>query len=183
MEQFFTQDNRTVILKHYNSPCGKLILGSYGDHLCLCDWITDNNRRKHIDNRILKYLQSIFSPGTSTIIEKVIEELDEYFKGIRTHFDIPLLAVGTDFQKRVWQALLEIPYGSIESYAMLAKRLGCRNSVRAVANAIGSNAISIFIPCHRIIGSNNTLTGYAGGLPAKAHLLNIEKEQSPLKYC
>lgn len=174
MEQNTTPNNRVIVLKHYNSPCGELILGSYGEKLCLCDWIRDDRRRQRVDNRILKGLQGVFTDGTSPTIEKAIEELEEYFKGLRTHFDIPLLVIGTDFQKKVWQALLELPYSSTVSYGDLAEKLGCKSSVRAVANAIGANAISILIPCHRVIGSNNSLTGYAGGIPAKSHLLNLE---------
>lgn len=168
--------DRIIIVKEYTSPCGELLLGSCGDKLCMCDWKVGEKRRQRIDNRILKGLHGVFRNGSSPIIEKAIEELEEYFRGERRHFDISLLTVGTDFQQRVWDELLRIPYGTTLSYGMLAEKMGCPNSVRAVASANGANAISIFIPCHRIIGSNHTLTGYAGGLTAKAHLLNIEKK-------
>ena len=93
----------------------------------------------------------------------------------RTSFDLPLLFAGTDFQKRVWDLLLTIPYGKTLSYGELARQLGLPNATRAVANANGANAISIFAPCHRIIGSDGTLTGYGGGLAAKRFLLELEK--------
>ena len=101
-------------------------------------------------------------------------QLDEYFARQRTSFDIPLLFAGTDFQKRVWNTLLEIPYGQTVSYGELAKRIGKPAAVRAVANAIGANAISVIVPCHRVTGSDHTLTGYGGGIAAKRMLLALE---------
>ena len=95
-------------------------------------------------------------------------------------FDIPLLFIGTEFQKNVWHKLLEIPYGKTVSYGELAKLLGIPKAVRAVANANGANAISIFAPCHRVIGSDHSLTGYGGGLAAKRLLLDLELNGKPL---
>ncbi|MCM1137552.1 MAG: methylated-DNA--[protein]-cysteine S-methyltransferase [Duncaniella sp.] len=180
MSQTTLPDDRIITVKVYKSPCGELLLGSCSDSLCLCDWISEDKRRKRIDNRILRGVQGFFKEGTSPTIERAIKELKEYFKGERTQFDIPLLTIGTDFQNRVWEELLRIPYGSTMSYGLLAAKMGCPNSVRAVANANGANAISIFIPCHRIIGSNNSLTGYAGGIPAKAYLLNLEDKSTKM---
>ncbi len=114
------------------------------------------------------------SGGYSGVIEKAALQLDEYFNGTRRSFDIPLLFVGTEFQKRVWNELLTIPYATPLSYGELARRIGMPSAVRAVANANGANAISIFVPCHRIIGTDRSLTGYGGGLPAKRHLLDVE---------
>ena len=108
------------------------------------------------------------------VLQVARRQLDEYFKGERQIFDMPLLFVGTDFQKNVWQELLKIPYGATITYADLAARLGRPNAVRAVANANGANAISIFAPCHRVVGSNGTLGGYGGGIEAKRFLLGLE---------
>jgi methylated-DNA-[protein]-cysteine S-methyltransferase len=102
------------------------------------------------------------------------EELEGYFKGLRKTFAVPLLMVGTEFQKSVWQELLKLPFGTTASYLDLAKGVNDEKAVRAVASAVGANAISILIPCHRIIGSDGSLTGYAGGLDAKKELLEIE---------
>jgi len=110
------------------------------------------------------------------VLDKAVRELDEYFAGARRDFDIPLLFVGTEFQKKVWAELMKIPYGRTISYGEQAKRIGMPKAVRAVANANGANAISIFAPCHRVIGSNGTLTGFGGGLDAKHALLSIEKQ-------
>lgn len=163
----------TIRIQNYHSPCGVLILGSFGDKLCLCDW-QNEERRKLIDGRIQKGLQAGYVDDESEVIRKAIVQLDEYFDRKRNVFDIPLLFVGTEFQKTVWNELLNIPYGTTESYASLSQRLGNPKAIRAVASANGANAISIFVPCHRVIGSNRKLTGYAGGLPAKQLLLELE---------
>ena len=107
------------------------------------------------------------------------KELDEYFAGKRHTFEIPLHPVGTDFQKQVWQALLEIPYGETRTYKEIAQKTNKLKGIRAVAQAIGANGISILIPCHRVIGTNRSLTGYAGGIEAKRLLLNIECQNTP----
>jgi len=108
------------------------------------------------------------------LMDTCMFQLDEYFKGTRTTFDLALSPEGTDFQNRVWQELLKIPYGKTVSYLDIAHSLGDRNKIRAVGNANGKNKISIIIPCHRVIGSNNALTGYAGGLWRKRWLLDFE---------
>lgn len=166
---------KKIITCHYLSPAGELILGSYGSKLCLCDWATEK-RRERIDRRIAKALNAVFTEGESEITEKATTQLNEYFAHQRTSFDIPLLFAGSDFQKQVWNKLLDISYGQTMSYGEMARQLGCPTAVRAVANANGANAISIIVPCHRIIGSNHQLTGYAGGLDAKRMLLDLEKQ-------
>lgn len=165
--------DKVIRIQYYQSPCGELILGSFGDKLCLCDWVNEE-RRKTIDSRIQKMLQARYETGMSETIATAITQLDEYFAQKRTAFDVPLLLLGTDFQKAVWNELLKVPYGTTKSYAGLSSQLGNPKAVRAVAAANGANAISIFIPCHRIIGSNQKLTGYAGGLTAKKALLELE---------
>ena len=108
------------------------------------------------------------------IIEKTKNQLSEFFIGERTEFDLPIRTIGNDFQKRVWKALQQIPFGETRSYLQLSESLGNPKAIRAVASANGANALSILIPCHRIIGSNGELTGYAGGLNAKKKLLELE---------
>ena len=114
------------------------------------------------------------------VLSEAARQLDEYFGGGRRQFDVPLLFAGTQFQRKVWHALLEIPYGETISYGEMACSLGVPQSVRAVANANGANAISIFAPCHRVIGSKGMLTGYGGGLDAKRYLLDLEKQLTQL---
>ena len=166
---------KQVNIQYYNSPCGEIILASMGDELCLCDWneMPCAERNKH---RLLRYMKADFKIETSPILDQTKKQLDEYFGGNRKIFDIPLHPVGTDFQKKVWHALLEIPYGETRSYKEIAISIGKANGIRAVASAIGANGISIFVPCHRVIGSNHSLTGFAGGLDAKRKLLELEAE-------
>lgn len=114
-------------------------------------------------------------------LEDCVHQLNEYFEGKRTQFDIALNPEGTDFQKRVWDALQTIPYGKTCSYLELAQQLGDVKAIRAVANANGKNPLWIVVPCHRVIGSDGSLTGYAGGLYRKKWLLEHEspyKQQS-----
>lgn len=118
--------------------------------------------------------------GTNPIAERAAHELAEFFDGSRTDFTVPLDLRGTDFQRAVWESLTEIPFGHTVSYAEQADRLGRPTAVRAVASANGKNPVSIIVPCHRVIGSNGTLTGYAGGLDAKRLLLDLESGQQPL---
>ena len=150
-----------------------LMIGSYGDKLCLCDWQIEQHR-DHIDRRLKRMLNAEFEEGTSEVIDKAIKQLDEFFARQRKIFDIPLLFVGTDFQKTVWNELLKIPFGKTVSYGEMARRIGMPKAVRAVANANGANSMSIFAPCHRVIGSDHSLTGYGGGLDAKRTLLKLE---------
>ena len=111
------------------------------------------------------------------VLDRAARQLDEYFAAQRRVFDVPLLTVGTPFQRAVWELLTEIPFGGTRSYAWLAAQLGHPRAVRAVAAANRANALSIFIPCHRVVGSDGSLTGYAGGLAAKRLLLGLEQQQ------
>ena len=106
------------------------------------------------------------------------DQLKEYFIRTRKVFDIPLDLEGTDFQMKVWNEIKKIPYGKTQSYKYIAEKLGDAKSIRAVGRANGQNPIPIIIPCHRVIGSNGTLTGYAGGLDVKEKLLEIEGSRS-----
>jgi methylated-DNA-[protein]-cysteine S-methyltransferase len=160
--------------QYYKTSCGELVLGSYGEKLCMCDW-QYRKMRGTIDNRLQKGLQAEFVEQDDQVLKIARWQLDEYFELKRTVFDIPLLMVGTEFQQSVWNALMQIPYGASLSYLKLAERINNKKAVRAVASANGANAISIIIPCHRIIGSNGELVGYAGGLAAKKKLLELEQ--------
>lgn len=108
------------------------------------------------------------------ILEQAQDELSEYFEGRRKQFSVPLSAQGTDFQERVWKALSRIPYGATRSYSDIAREVGTPKAMRAVGAANGRNPLAIIVPCHRVIASDGTLGGYAGGLPMKVRLLQIE---------
>jgi methylated-DNA-[protein]-cysteine S-methyltransferase len=164
-----------IIIQYYKTPFGELVLGAFNERLCLCDW-RYRKMRVAIDSRIKKGLGANFTEGHSDVINQSIKQLAEYFNYERKSFDIPLLTVGTDFQKNVWSELINVSFGSTASYMQLAEGIGNKKAVRAVAAANGANAISIIIPCHRIIGSNGALVGYAGGLKTKEKLINLEQD-------
>lgn len=162
-----------IYLQYYHSPLGELILGESAGGLCLCDW-KYRKMRDQIDYRIQTGLQAEFKLEETDFLDEVKSQLNEYFARERTSFDLPLCFVGSDFQKSVWEKLITIPYGKTTSYMELSRALGDEKAIRAVATANGANAISIIVPCHRVIGSDGSLTGYAGGLNAKQKLLQLE---------
>ena len=162
-----------ISIQYYKSPVGEILLGSYDNKLCIADW-RYRKMRTTIDNRIQKGLKAEYVEEPSEVISETIKQMEEYFNYERKEFTVPLLLVGTDFQKSVWQGLINTPFGTTASYLELSKRIGNEKAVRAVASANGANSISILVPCHRIIGSNGDLVGYAGGLDVKKRLLEIE---------
>jgi methylated-DNA-[protein]-cysteine S-methyltransferase len=162
-----------VLVQQHKTPYGELLIGAYNEQLCLCDW-QNRRQRTSIDKRIKNALSTTYVKEACATTNETIRQLGEYFANKRQLFDLPLLMLGTDFQQTVWNSLLNIPYGTTHSYLQLAKSIGNEKAVRAVATANGANAMSIIIPCHRVIGSNGELTGYAGGLPTKKQLLTLE---------
>ncbi len=173
LEYYTLKNKMNINIKYHKTKIGELILGSFEDKLCLLDF-RYRKMRSTVDNRIKHGLNAQFAEKEDSVILKTIEQFDEYLQGARQVFDIPLLMIGTDFQKSVWNALINIKYGTTSSYAQIAKDINNPKSVRAVANANGANSIGIIIPCHRIIGSDGSLVGYGGGLPIKKRLLKLE---------
>ena len=162
-----------VNIQYYKTKYAEFIIGSYNGKLCMLDF-RYRKMRKTVDNRIKKTLNAEFIEKDDELLKETRKQLNEYFDMKRREFDIPILMLGTEFQKSVWKALLKITYGKTASYLELSKIIGKEKAVRAVANANGANSIGIIIPCHRIIGSNGELTGYAGGLALKKRLLELE---------
>ena len=167
-----------IHIQYLNTCIGEVIMGSYCGQLCLLDY-KHRKMRARIDKRITQGLNAQYIETSDLVLEQTQQQLNEYLLAQRQEFDLPLLMVGSDFQQSVWRALLKVPYGATASYLELAEQIGNAKAVRAVANANGANAIGIIIPCHRIIGSNGALVGYAGGLEAKKKLLALE-QQGPL---
>ena len=165
--------SQNIFISYFKTPVGELILGTFDNQLCIADW-RFRKMRTAIDKRIRLYLKTEYEFGKNEVLDQTKLQLSEYFENKRHSFDIPLLLAGTDFQKKVWNALIQIPYGETQTYLGLSKHLGDEKAIRAVATANGANAISILVPCHRIIGSDGKLVGYAGGLPAKKKLLSLE---------
>src|SRR5215469_7166921 len=148
------------------SPVGALTLIASNDGLAAILWENDKPGRVP--------LNVVGEDAAHPILRETERQLADYFAGRRRAFDIPLDFAGTEFQKAVWGALLTIPFGETRSYAQIARQIGHPTAVRAVGAANGRNPISIVTPCHRVIGSSGKLTGFAGGLDAKAFLLNLE---------
>lgn len=163
----------TINTQYLDTPYGELILGSFAGKLCLCDW-RYRKRRGAIDARIGEGLKADFREQNDSLLDQTRTQLRQYFEHRRKSFDLPLLPIGSEFQKSVWSQLLQIPFGQTSTYLQLARALGNEKAVRAVASANGANAISIIVPCHRVIGSNGQLVGYAGGIKTKADLLGLE---------
>lgn len=162
-----------INIQYYQIASAEFILGSFDNKLCMLDY-RYRKLRSSVDARMKKLLDAEYVKQDDAVLQQTRQQLDEYFSMQREVFDIELLMVGTEFQKSVWRALLQIPYGKTTSYLELSKIIGNEKAVRAVANANGANAIGIIIPCHRVIGSDGSLTGYAGGLPLKKKLLTLE---------
>ena len=162
-----------ISIQYFKTPFGELIMGSYQNQLCLCDW-RYRKMRPAIDQRIQQGLEADYFEEETETIRLAKNQLTEYFNKERKEFDIPLLLVGTSFQKSVWGELIKIPFGNTDSYLGLSQKLNNEKAIRAVAAANGANAFAIIVPCHRIIGSKGKLIGYAGGLSVKKKLLKLE---------
>lgn len=162
-----------IYITYWTTAYGELLLGDYQGKLVLCDW-RYRKMREQVDQRILSGLNAEFEEKETKLIRTAKKQFESYFAGELTEFDLPLQFVGTDFQKQVWESLMKIPYGKTVSYLGLSRQLGNEKAIRAVASANGANAISIIVPCHRIIGSSGELIGYAGGLNSKKKLLALE---------
>ena len=150
------------------TPVGQLILVAHDQALVAVLWENDDPTRVK--------LSESFEQNEHPLLKEVEKQLAEYFAGQRTQFNIPLDFQGTAFQKSVWSALLQIPFGETRSYKQIAESIGNVKAVRAVGAANGKNPISIIAPCHRVIGANGKLVGFAGGLKNKDILLNLESK-------
>src|ERR1700753_350160 len=155
------------VSKTMKSPVGELTLVASANGLAAILWENDKPGRVR--------LNIVTQEPSHPILREAERQLREYFAAPPTRCDLPLDFAGTDFQKKVWAALLTIPFGETRSYAQIAAQIGSPKAVRAVGAANGRNPISILAPCHRVIGSNGALTGFAGGLEAKEALLGIER--------
>ncbi len=136
---------------------------------------TDENYVYNINFINLSSINQNIEYKKNIITEKVINQLEEYFNGKRKIFELPVKLIGSEFQKKVWKELEKIPYGQTKTYKDIAIKIGNPNASRAIGNANNKNPIAIVIPCHRVIGCNNKLIGYAGGIDKKIQLLELEK--------
>jgi methylated-DNA-[protein]-cysteine S-methyltransferase len=156
-----------------DSPVGQLTLVANGESLAAILWENDTPNRVRVGEML--------EDNDRPVLIDTERQLNEYFSGTRHEFDLALDFQGTEFQKKVWQALLTIPFGQTRSYSEIAAQIGNVNAVRAVGAANGRNPISIVAPCHRVIGASGDLTGFAGGLANKMLLLSLEAGQTSLE--
>lgn len=163
----------SIHTQRYLSPCGMLLLASCQDQLYLCDWEQSAKFQRHKLN-LLHALQVPFDDTPSPVTAEAAAQLDAYFTHRLTTFSLPLAPLGTHFQRQVWEALLRIPYGTTITYGRLANQIGHPRSARPVGSAVGSNPLSLFLPCHRVVGATAPQGGYAGGMAAKRYLLTWE---------
>ena len=175
--------NSIILIDRFTTPLGPMFVCATEQGVCLLEFVD----RKMLETEfqdLQKRLQARIIAGENDHIRQAKRELEEYFSGTRTEFTVRLHTPGTDFQNQVWKGLFSIPFGETASYSQQAERIGNPKAVRAVASANGANRIAIIIPCHRVIGSDGSLTGYGGGLPRKEWLLRHEgalKETGELK--
>ena len=169
----------TIYFKQWLSPVGEIFLYADDDHLLALTYA--DNHKKTVKR--LQLNDAVKKP--SPVIQNTVDQLKEYFAGQRRDFDVPVKLCGTEFQKQAWQELRHIPFGQTVSYAQQAQKLRRPKAVRAVGTANGNNPISIILPCHRVIGTNGSMTGYAGRVEVKETLLtleqSIEKKPNPGK--
>ena len=156
----------TTYYHYYKSPIGKLLLVGDGVNLNALGFPYGKMKRK---------VEATWSKD-DIVFRKVVDQLEAFFAGERKCFDLNLSVMGTPFRKSVWSALMDISYGETWSYSELANHIGKPNACRAVGSANGANPLPIIIPCHRVIGSNGTLTGFGGGLKSKRFLLELESK-------
>ena len=159
------------------TPMGRMITIADDNALFLLEFTNRKNMRRQFD-RLRKVQTRAILPGRTNITEQIEAELGLYFKGALSDFKTPLATSGTDFQRQTWDALQTIPHGETRSYAQLAEMIGKPAAVRAVASANANNGLALIIPCHRVIAKNGGLGGYAGGLPRKRQLLDLEAKEA-----
>lgn len=168
---------KKINIQYYKTKIWELILGSFDDKLCMLDF-RYRKMRTIVDSRIKKGLNAEFVEKDDEVLWKTRKQIDEYLIGKREEFDIPILMIGSEFQKQVWKWLMNVKYGETASYLDLAKGIDNEKAVRAVASANGANSIWLIIPCHRIIQSDGWLGWYWGWLAVKKRLLNLENKNS-----
>jgi AraC family transcriptional regulator of adaptative response/methylated-DNA-[protein]-cysteine methyltransferase len=160
--------------KTIQTPLGEMIACAVDEGICLLEFTDRKNIEKQFKS-LSKALNAEITEKEHEHFKQLENELNEYFEGKRSSFEVPLFIKGTEFQEKVWQLLREIPMGEIRTYKQQSEKLGNLKAIRAVGTANGINKIAILIPCHRVIGSNGELVGYAGGIWRKQKLLELEK--------
>ena len=170
---------RTLDCRWLETPLGPMLACSDDEGLCLLEFVDRRLLATQLETLRRRFTATLV-PGSSPVLEQTARELDEYFEGRRTEFDVPIVLKGSPFQERVWRELLKVGYGRTCSYQDIAARIENTGAVRAVGKANGDNRIAIIVPCHRVIAANGALQGYGGGKWRKQRLLELESGQTRL---
>ncbi len=174
-----SKDKQIMQMTRLETPLGPMFACATEEGICLLEFV--DRRMLETELKLLsKKFKAVVLQGENKYFEPLKQQLNEYFEGKRKEFDIPLVLIGTDFQKEVWKELMRISYGTTRSYKRQAIALNNLGAIRAVAQANGMNRIAIIIPCHRVIGEDGSMTGYGGGIWRKKKLLDIELAQTTL---
>jgi methylated-DNA-[protein]-cysteine S-methyltransferase len=161
----------------FDSPMGLILVAEKNGNLVRVDFM------ERFNQKVSSFLTEGFIQEKTQLLSLTRKQLEEYFQGKRTNFDLPYYLEGTAFQKEAWKALLKIRYGDVWSYSKQSSLMGKPNAFRAVGQANGRNSLPIIIPCHRVTGKNGSLTGYRSGLDRKQRLLELEKRFNPVQNC
>ena len=171
------RDGDRIVIGWVESPLGPLLAGASRSGICLLEF-TDRRMIEAQCRTLRRRFELPIVPGRHELLDRLRDELAEYFAGTRQDFDLPLASPGTEFQQRVWSALRTIPYGRTWSYKQLADAVGSAGASRAVGTANGMNRIAVLIPCHRVVNADDQLRGYGGGLHRKQFLLDLERARA-----
>lgn len=176
-QQDLTNQTSIITTKEISTPLGLMLAGATADGVCILEFINRIRLEKEIID-LQKLLNAVMQPGKNPHLDQLENELAEYFEGKRKVFSVPLHAPGNEFAQTVWKTLQEIPYGQTCSYKQQADKMNNPKAIRAIASTNGRNRLAIIIPCHRVIGSDGSMTGYAAGVEKKKWLLKFERDNS-----
>lgn len=179
IEKSAIQSNAAMVINimEIYTPLGPMLAGATAEGICLLEF----TNRVRLDKELIELqglLKAVILPGRNQYSDQLVKELGEYFEGKRKVFSIPLHTLGNDFSKEVWKTLQKIPYGKTCSYKEQADMMNNPKAIRAIASTNGRNRLAILIPCHRVIGSDGSMTGYAAGVDKKKWLLKFERSNS-----
>ncbi len=163
----------SIDIQFFKTPYADLIIGSYQNKLCLLDY-RYRKMRDSLDQKLQQRLNATFVLQDNALLRRTRLQIEQYLMSQRQTFDLPLLMVANDFDKKVWQALIQVPYGTTSTYSNLAAQLNCDN-IPKIASANGNNTLALIVPCHRILSDRGELIAYGGGLGLKLKLINLEQ--------
>ena len=162
----------SIDIQFFKTPYADLIIGSYQNKLCLLDY-RYRKMRDSLDQKLQQRLNATFVLQDNALLRRTRLQIEQYLMSQRQTFDLPLLMVANDFDNKVWQALIQVPYGTTSTYSNLAAQLNC-DSIAKIASANGGNTLALIVPCHRILSDRGELIAYGGGLGLKLKLINLE---------